>query len=205
MAVTRSQKISGAVLAIAVGAFVWDRSSSGSIAAGVSAPASLLVAHEPGSGGGDVGKTNLDGLWRAQLASRLSAIARAQCLDASCPEDAFATLTPWVIEKPVEVAPVAGSSQNGNKELADAFRHHHLDAVVVGRRGYANVEGQGIFVGEIFDGFTLVSVTKSSAVFGRDTARVELKLRLDSKLNHVGSMIENASPRAVDRSEKMSK
>jgi hypothetical protein len=206
MTVTRSQKACGVVLAVAVTAFVWDRSSSGSPAAASAAPASLLVPHEPVAAGSDAGKTNTsDALWRAGWASRLNAIAREQCLDASGAGDAFAISTPWTVEKPVEVIASTQPAVNVNKELADAFRRHRLDAVVVGHRGYANVEGQGIFVGEVFDGFKLMSVTKSTALFGLDNTRVELKLHVDSKLNRVGGVIENASPRAAERSGKMLK
>jgi hypothetical protein len=86
--------------------------------------------------------------------------------------------------------------------MAEAFRKHRLEAVMVGLRGYANVDGQGVFVGETFDGGTLLSVTKASAVFRLEGLRIELRLNAESTVNRKGMVIENSSPRGGGAGEK---
>lgn len=203
MTLTKSQKIYGAVMLVAAGAFVWDRATSGPTAVEANAPnketAALKETPALLESGSSIVIPELPAD-RNGLSERLSNLARQQCLDAGAPENAFGIPPEWLPAKPAPVVAVAAVpvEVETNKKLAEAFRGHRLDAVMVGLRGYANVDGQGVFVGETFDKFTLLSVTKSSAIFGLDGVRVELRLAVDSKLNRKGGVIDNASPRRGD-------
>jgi hypothetical protein len=193
MTLTKSQKIYGAVMLVAAGAFAWDRATSGPTAVEASKETPVLLE----SGSMTIPELPAD---RNGLGERLSSLAREKCLDAAGSENAFGIPPEWLPEKiaPVPTVPVVPAEAEANKKLAEAFRSHRLDAVMVGLRGYANVDGQGVFVGETFDKFTLLSVTKSSAIFGLDGVQVELRLAVDSKMNRKGGVIDNASPRRGD-------
>ena len=200
MALTKAQKIYGAILAAAVGAFVSDRSASGPVPASA---ASLVVPHDSTplvkstlkSGTGETG-ANFSLLARDGSTRRLEALARTECLDPSASDNAFELSPEWGLGSAGE--PKADSAvkpiTEATLKVAEAFRKHRLDAVMVGLRGYANVDGQGVFIGETFDGGTLLWVTKTSAVFGLEGLRVELRLNVESTVNRKGTVIENSSP-----------
>jgi hypothetical protein len=197
MTLTKSQKIYGAAMLVAAGAFVWDRATSGPAPVEASAPRKETPALLETSSLITIPELPAD---RNGLSQRLSSLARQQCLDAAAPDNAFGIPPEWLPEKPAPVptVPVVPAEVETNKRLAEAFRSHRLDAVMVGLRGYANVDGQGVFIGETFDKFTLLSVTKSSAIFGLDGVQVELRLAVDAKINRKGGVIDNASPRRGD-------
>lgn len=198
MTLTRSQKMYVAVLAVAAAAFVYDRATSAPTAAqgasGAKDAALAVTDFAPSpfpplalSGTAEQGGLNI----------RLQDLARTRCLDASAPENAFSLPPTWPMPKVAEREQVAAdmAQTEMNRKLIDAFRQHRLEAVVVGQKGYANVDGQGVFVGETVDRFTLLSVTKSSAVFGLDQLRVELELPNNSRLHGRGNLLEHPSPR----------
>ena len=194
MTLTKSQKMYGAVMLLAAGAFVYDRATSGpSVAEAIAAKDALPVSEPLSLVIGPEGLIERDG-----LNSRLANLARAQCLDSSSSDNAFAMPPVWAPAMWQEATQnsVTPSDIEANKMLVDAFRLHHLDAVIVGQRGYANVDGQGVFAGESLEGFKLLYVTKSSAVFGLEGMRVELRLPIDSKLRGKGGVIENGPKRA---------
>ncbi len=202
MKLTRTQKIYATVMALAAGALVWDRAGGAPATAEASAGKALLLqtsakaVAETRSSREDSNTSFAASAAGHRFRQRLAILARDEQLDPNLSTNAFALSTKWVT-KPVDpTSSVVGPPLPGlNEKRLDAFRQHHLAAVMVGHRGYANVDGQGVFVGETFDEFRLLSVTKSAARFGFEGLEVELHLLADAKLNHKGSVIENAVPR----------
>jgi hypothetical protein len=192
------QKVYGALLLAAVGGFIWDRMSSGPAAVEANASPDLVVPRDANSASGGIKAAPADVLGRSAWRQRLALLASNECLDPSSVPDAFEASEAWANGKIANPAPAPSTQPDSkvNAELAAAFRKHRLDVVMVGARGYANVDGQGIFVGEMLDGFTLMQVTQKTAVFSRENLRVELRLPTDATLKHRGSIIENASPKS---------
>ncbi len=199
MTLTRTQKIYGGAMIVALLGLVWDRASVGPKAAEASAGGGLLMqspliaASEGRTGHDDSSSASVAG---HHFSQRLAVLAKDQQLDPNVSGNAFGVSKAWVA-KPVKPASVADASviQGPSPKRVEAFREHHLGAVMVGLRGYANVDGQGVFVGEVFDDFKLLSVTKTAAVFECEGVQVQLRLALDPKLNRKGSLIENSAPR----------
>ena len=126
----------------------------------------------------------------------MAILARDEQLDLTACDNAFGLPQKWVTRAVDPISPtVTAPLPTPNQKRVDSFRQHRLNAVMVGKRGYANLDGQGVFIGEFFDDFKLVSVTKTAAVFELEGSRVELRLTDESKLNRKGSVIENAAPR----------
>lgn len=198
MTLTRNQKFYSGAMVVALLGLVWDRASVGPKAAEASAVGSLLMqspliaASEVQSGRDDSSSANVAG---HHFSQRLAVLAKDQQLDPNVSENAFGVPKAWVA-KPINPASVTDASaiSGPRSRRVEAFREHHLGAVMVGLRGYANVDGQGVFVGEVFDDFKLLSVTKMAAVFEWEGVQVELRLAVDSKLNRKGSLIENSAP-----------
>ena len=203
MTLTRTQKIYGAVMIVAAGALVWDRSSTGPAKAVASAGDSPLLQSTPKpiadirSGRDDSSNSFAASAAGNRFRQRMAILARDEQLDPAAAENAFGLPKKW-LTKPLDPAletvnsPVLSQTQT----RIETFRQHHLAAVMVGHRGYANVDGQGIFVGESLDGFKLISVTKTTALFELDGSPLELHLVSEIKVNRKGSVIENAAPRS---------
>ena len=199
MTLTKAQKIYGAALILAAGAFAWDRWSSGSAPAEAAAAVSFAVPRDAKVGA--VKAQVLDAPARAGWFQRLARLASDACLDASNPDNAFEP-PGWGHERVNDSNPattIAEARSKADIEAADAFRKHRLDMVMTGPRAYANVDGQGLFIGEVFDGFTLARVTKSTAVFARDQIRVELHLSTEANIKRRGTLIDNSSPKSGNR------
>jgi len=203
MKLTRTQKIYGAVMIVAVGALVWDRSSTGPTAALASAGDSLLLQSAPKpiadirTGRDDPSNSFAASAAGNRFRQRLAILARDERLEAGVAENAFGLPKKW-LTKPVDPVLETGNATvpTQTQTRIETFRQHHLAAVMVGHRGYANVDGQGIFVGESLDGFKLISVTKTTALFELDGSPLELHLVSEIKVNRKSSVIENAAPRS---------
>ncbi len=199
MKITKEQKIYGSVLVLAIGAFLFDRTLFQPAPAEAQPAAELLIktANDVKGGAGGARAAQAKGATQASspilgvgrgLAQRLAAAAKRQCLDVNCPDDAFALAPVWWSVKTVE-APVIGPGSrtdisNDDRERAADFARHQLDAVIIrGQVGYAIIDKtEGVYVGETFDKFKLVSVTRTSATFVSGPVRVVLRLHADSKL-----------------------
>jgi hypothetical protein len=183
MGLNKKQLAYGGVLAVAAGAFLWDRVTStpmpaeaaSAAVASAAKPAEAPVASaSPGAArqSAHVGGTSN----RENVADRLKSAAATHGLNVDEIADAFAVPADWV----PKAAAASGKTPDNNEdvEAARAFAEKHvLNAVMVqSRRGYAIVDGQGVFVGSTVGKYKLMSVTKETAIFARDTVRVELRL-----------------------------
>ena len=182
---TKQQKIVGAVLALAVAAFVVDRWVIGHEDDGPQAtasanaprhasgptrrpvarparPAAAVAAAAPEASLGNV----------AALAERLKCAAAKQKLALDRPvHDAFRPPQAWVGGTPVV-------TEDQMVVAAREFQARKLTAVIMrpSGRGLAIVNEKTLAIGQSLDGFTLVAVREHSAVFRRGTQRVELRL-----------------------------
>ena len=204
MKLTKQQKIYGAVMVLAGGAFIWDRATSGPAKVEGQTPADLLVQHDrPAAMGApslplnSTGTASPSGAQRG-VEQRLAAVAGAECLDPSSADDAFALSAMWRAKRlpePADPGPsVKPIDPRADREMAAAFiKRHQLGAVMVrGNRGYAIIDKTGVFVGQTYDHFKLLSVTKTAAVFACGEVRVELRLEGSATLKGDGGVIENA-------------
>jgi len=118
----------------------------------------------------------------ASLASRLEAAAERFSLDPERLRDGFTPASSWLAEltepPPSEAAEAAPEPETPSP--AEAFRKGHaLTAVIMTRSGgSAVVNGRVVRMGQAVDGFTLLRLTRRSAVFAsKDGKEVELRLR----------------------------
>jgi hypothetical protein len=191
---TKQQKIVGAVLVLAVAAFVVDRwvigheDDDGALvsAQGTAAPhrapgpsrrtiqrqakpAAAAVAAAPEASLGDV----------AALAERLRCAAEAREIDLEkTVRDAFRPPQAWV---------TAGATDE--QLAAAALQARKLTAVArrPSGRGVAIVQDKTVTVGQSLDGFTLIAVTEKSAMFRRGSLLVELKLTEEGQAGGAGA------------------
>lgn len=112
------------------------------------------------------------------LANRLQNLAQERKLILTDVEDAFRPNLNWVGVARPEVVPVASTKpQVGLSEVESFKSRHRLMAVLQNSEGGAAIVGNHtILIGQNIEGFRLVSLTKRSAVFEKDQARVELSL-----------------------------
>ncbi len=106
------------------------------------------------------------------LTCRLKAISEADGFDSAKVRDAFCLAPAWA--KDLGPAVPSSPEQDKAKQLK---MDHQLMAVMMAREGgYAIVDGKCLRIGQVLDGFTLISVTEHSAVLESDGLRVELKV-----------------------------
>ncbi len=108
---------------------------------------------------------------RMVIADRLDGVARSRGFDLGRVPDAFVPSSAWM---PVE--PVAAGSGPGGPTTTIIPIPFELTAVMAGARGSAIINGEGMVVGDVLDGYKLVSVGQRSAVLGRAGHRIELTL-----------------------------
>jgi hypothetical protein len=109
---------------------------------------------------------------RANIANRLASVASRRGLGSDAVADAFRPAVSWYPEEQVVVRPMVDAGSAG-----DRFRQaHQLNAVMAGSRSFALVDGRTLLVGQKMDGFTLISVSETGAMFESDRGRVELTL-----------------------------
>lgn len=192
MKLTRERKIYAGLLAVAAVALLADQLFfADGPAAAQAGSAALVVAPAPvdhpaampaATPGIDLGQVDLQltELNTANsLAHRLAAVARQHDLRVNEVGNAFEPSAQWVAAPPPPQAPVELPSTRGR----DFEARHKLTAVVVNARGgLAMVDGAPLKVGEQVEGFVLVSVMPTSAMFrsGDVEAVLELKLPGDS-------------------------
>jgi hypothetical protein len=172
---TQKQKIYVAVCGLAAGALVVDRLLPGpeevpaaeAIAvASVPVPAATTdkpAAKSPGP--------NLVIPAGPSLASRIEEAARAQGYGGKVERDAFRIPDGW------RPAAEAASPIVARPDSDKFVREHRLTAVMTaGDRSVALVDGKPVQIGQVLDGFRLVSVEKSSAVWECEGVRATLEL-----------------------------
>lgn len=173
MKLGRKQTIYGVVLGAAAIAFVIDRifftpaSAEAAVPPAMARPAAVETLAVPPAVPVTASCQAIPAGW---LAGRLRAAAPAANADL---RDIFVAPASWRPAKPV-AAIVAPKTQL----FADAFRReHHLGGIVIdGRNSRAVVDGQLIPVGQSFDGFRLVSLSREAAQFVRGDEQVLLTL-----------------------------
>lgn len=194
---TKSQKISGVVLALAVGAFVVDRfvldrpvaaeasSQAEKPATASRAPARVAKTAAPSA-------TNTQTL---TLASRLAAMGESRRFFYEPSGDAFKPSDPWLatVKAPEQTAtakPVADALPEVKKtDYAAEFRSaHHLNAIMSKQRGgMAIINGKLYVPGQTLAGFKLTSVSETEATFAGHDTTVVLSLPLGARLQAASS------------------
>jgi len=181
MTLSTSHKALFAVLALAVAALLFDwiflrggaagptqaNASVGAVEE-VEPPPPPASPSEPPAGAGEKPDTE-----PPPLADRLQTVARTLALDPTRMRDAFVPSEDWLSElKPPE--PVAAPP-----DPAEGFgqRHSLSSVILMGAGGSAVVDGRAVRVGQELDGFRLLRLTPTGAIFQSGDRQVELRLR----------------------------
>ncbi len=106
------------------------------------------------------------------LAGRLDKIAESESFDLAQVEDAFLPASGWLKKEQPKARPVVKVDE------VQAFTNTHKLLALVNNAhgGAAIINNQTVVLGKVVDGFTLIEVTKRSAIFEKDGRRVELSL-----------------------------
>ncbi len=114
------------------------------------------------------------------LADRLKAISGSKELDLIGIKDAFRTPQAWMDEYSLKVRNDSPPTPTINP-AAEFMQNHRLKAVMVNdKTGSIIIDDRCLFVGQEFDGFTLVSVNERSATFESNNHRVVLTLKREN-------------------------
>ncbi len=167
MKTTKSQKVSFAVLGLAVSAFVIDRICFTPGSAVAASPVAELVSNGASKVEAAVAgqaSAAADGL----IASKLNSL---QGIDLDQVRNAFQPSKAWVSAQHPAIAHQEHAVQ------IDFSATHKLTAIMASKTGgVAMVDGVPVRVGQKVDGFKLVSVNSRSAVFSSGGAQVTLQL-----------------------------
>jgi hypothetical protein len=108
---------------------------------------------------------------RPTIADRLDAVAAARRFDLTNVRDAFVPSPAWLAGS----GPQPPGLESG-RLAAERFRGAHMLTAVVasGEKGYAIIDGQILFIGQVLDGFRLVAVRPRSVVLESNDTRIEL-------------------------------
>ena len=141
-------------------------------AGGATVPTKPHVRPEPGSGDSQGPEPRGPGP-TSRAADRLRALARRERIDMNDVSDAFAVGRSWLAEKP-PAAPAVPAEESA----ASAFRNaHQFIGILTDELGSSAIVGDVCLrVGDVLDGFVLVSVGDRVVVFARGKTRVELGL-----------------------------
>ncbi len=172
MTLTKSQRVYVAIMVIVMVALLIDRT----LLQPEPAQASVLQYAVPSSerDPGDLESAPSEGPAPRQvaIARKLEQIAEQRGLDPTGVIDAFRPSPIWLqaSEVPVEI--------EQPELLVERFMKAHTLAAVMGsgKDGWAIVDGRTLLIGQVLDGFTLVSVGRRSAVLESGDARVLLTL-----------------------------
>ncbi len=172
MTLTKAQRVYVAIMVIGLVALLIDRTLLQPEPAQATA---LLYAISPSTRDPDDLQTpRSEGPAPRQvaIARKLEQFAQQRGLDPTGVIDAFRPSPMWLA---LDEVPVGA----GQAELSvERFRKAHTLAAVIGsgEEGCAIVDGRTLFIGQVLDGFTLVSVGRRSAVLESGDARVVLTL-----------------------------
>ncbi len=172
MTLTKSQRVYVAIMVIVMVALLIDRT----LLQPEPAQASVLQYAVPSSerDPGDLEAARSEGPAPRQvaIARKLEQIAEQRGLDPTGAVDAFRPSPMWLGLGEAPVGPRKAEL------LAERFRKAHTLTAVMGSgdAGWAIVDGRTLLIGQVRDGFTLVSVGLRSAVLESGDARVVLTL-----------------------------
>ncbi len=175
MTLTKSQRVYVAIMVIAVVALLIDRTLLQPEQATAGAAAALQYAISPSTRSpDDPGSPPSEGPAPRQvaIARKLEQIAEQRGLDPTGVIDAFRPSPMWLQLGEAQVDPAQPEL------LAERFRKTHTLTAVMGSgdKGWAIVDGRTLFIGQVLDGFTLVSVGQRSAILESGDTRVQLTL-----------------------------
>jgi len=180
MTLTRSRKIILAVLALAVAALLADRLFLSGTSEPKRAAASPATTETPPAAV-EPASPESEGTAPAQeaplLARRLQAIAEQLELDPARLRDGFTLPKAWLEE--LQEPPPASQEAEPEESPAVRFAEQHTltSVILTSGGGSAVVDGKVVPMGQAVDGFTLVRLTRSTAVFEAGGEQVELRLR----------------------------
>ncbi len=108
---------------------------------------------------------------QAVIADRLEQLAASRGFDLQRVPNAFVPPTSWEVAETPESLPAG-------RVAAETFMLTHVltGVMAAGDGGYAIIDGKTLFIGQVLDGFELLSVSDRSAVFEANGVRVELML-----------------------------
>jgi len=188
MSLTRSRKIVLVILAVAAIALLVDRlvlapSATGpkharaapTSGAGPTGNKAASAPDSPASPGADT---------RPRLADRLQTLGEQFEMDPDDLRDGFIPADAWLeelVEKEVEAPPPPPEPEVSEPQVSAATQfaeQHTLTSVILtSSGGSAVIDGKVVPVGQAIDGFRLIRLTHSSAVFEAGDETVELRLR----------------------------
>ncbi|MBL7140608.1 MAG: hypothetical protein ISS74_06830 [Planctomycetes bacterium] len=182
MTLTRSRKLCVAILGLALAALAVDRvflasGTSGPKAAGAS---SLPAPDSADAAGASQDKKTLPAADRPPtLAARLESAAEQFALAPTEMRDGFSIAETWLAELQVPTAAHPPGPAEPQPSAAEAFagRHTLTSVILTSQGGSAVIDGKVVPLGQAVDGFTLLRLTRESAVFGAAGEEVELRLR----------------------------
>ena len=173
MTLTKSQKVYVAILVIAAVALLIDRTLLQPAPVHASASQYAISPSTRGSDDLELPRSEGPAPRQVAIARKLEQIAERRGLDPTGVIDAFRPSQMWLQfgEVPVGTAPA--------DLLPERFRKAHtLEALMEsGEEGWAIVDGRTMFIGQVLDGFTLISVGQRSAVLESGAIKVVLTLR----------------------------
>jgi hypothetical protein len=177
MAPSKKRKLIVCVLGLAVAALLADRALLGSGKPGpkeaVAEPSAAPAAAPNAPGQSPVAPPRQSReTVQESLACRLKAVSEADGFDSANVRDAFCLSPAWT----KDLGPAAPSSPQQDKAEQLKMDHQLVAVMMAGEGGYAIVDGKCLRIGQVLDGFTLISVTDKSAVLESDGIRVELKV-----------------------------
>ncbi len=172
MTLTKSQRVYVAIMVIAVVALLIDRTLLQPEPAQASALQYTIPASERDPVDLEAPRSEGPAPRQVAIARKLEQIAEQRGLDPTGVIDAFRPSPMWLQLREVPVDDVQAEL------LVERFRKAHTLAAVMGSgdEGWAIVDGRTLLIGQVLDGFTLVSVGRRSAVLESGDARVLLTL-----------------------------
>jgi len=180
MTLSKKRKVYVCVLGLAVLILLVDRVFLGP--AGLAPEEASAGPVGTSSSAAAVGKSATTGAPQAaepapeqSIVVRLRALGQAQT-DTAAVRDAFRPSPSWL----AEMRPSRGGEASGRSDAPRRSFNHRLMAVMMdGQGGLAIIDGKCLRVGQTMDGFTLVRLSKSSAVL--EAGGQKVKLRLDEE------------------------
>jgi hypothetical protein len=192
MKMTRERKIYGALLCLGIAALGADKlffspaeAPAASLLIQSSGPKPVIAHNKPVVSPPAEPQTKdqpLMGL--GVLADRMRGMAEAERLDLADARDAFRPPVAWV----GNIAIPTQTQQQPGLGAGDAFaafhEKHHLIAVLKSSKGgMAILDGKSVRPGQTVDGFKLLRVGESSAVFESNGKTVEMQLPVNAQLD----------------------
>lgn len=179
MTLTKTQRIYVAILALAIGAFAVDRlflrggPDEAQAAGPYQSPSAMSRTPSPTAGPageilGLLAALNGD---RADLSKLRSAFQPSAAWSAELVPPA-----PEAPAAPAKSAPAAATPAKAQALMQFAQNHHVMSIIRTDAGGSALIDGRLINIGNKLDGFTLVELIDTAAIFESDAGRVELKL-----------------------------